>query len=187
MEEWRDIEGYEGLYQVSDTQKVKSLGRFEDGHYWNGEINASYYRKEKILKQKTDLNGYSVVVLYKNKKPKAHFVHDLIAKAFIPNQNNYPFIDHIDGNPSNNSINNLRWCTQKMNMNNPITRKRLVAAKTELNGRKVVCLKNGVVVKEFPSINEAAKFFNMKTPNSIGNCLRGKAKTAYGFEWRYAV
>ena len=74
-----------------------------------------------------------------------------------------------------------------MNLSNPITRKRLVAAQTELNGKKVVCLKNGIVVKEFPSINEAARFFNMKTSNSIGNCLCGKAKTAYGFEWRYAV
>ena len=103
-EEWRDIIGYEGLYQVSNLGRVKSF------LYYNGT-------NERIIKPIQLKNGYYNISLSKNKINKKEYIHRLVAKAFIPNPNNYPIINHKDENPSNNCVNNLEWCTQKYNMN----------------------------------------------------------------------
>lgn len=110
---WKDIEGYEGLYQISNLGRIKSL------RYWNGH---NFKFGEKILKvttQKTNSNSNyarGVIRLFKDKVGKDFKVHRLVAKAFIPNPNNYEVINHIDGNPLNNKVENLEWCTQKHNM-----------------------------------------------------------------------
>ena len=110
-EEWKSIKGYEGLYEISNFGRVKSLVG------WNGH---KYVKREKILapyKQQTNPNySRSVVKLKKNGKGKEFKVHRLVAKAFIPNPKNYKVINHKDGNPLNNKVNNLEWCTQKMNI-----------------------------------------------------------------------
>ncbi len=187
MEEiWRDIDNYEGLYQVSSLGRVKSLGRFESGHYRNGDKNASYYRKEKILKPKTNKHGYYTVRLYKNGNGSYYLVHRLVANAFIPNPMNLPEIDHISTIRTENNVENLRWVDRNGNGNNPTTKKNMIEAQTISCGRKVVCIKDGKIVKTFDSISSAARYYDMKTHNSIWNCLKGKAKSAYGFKWRYA-
>lgn len=101
---WKDIPGYEGKYQVSNTGEVRSLN-------YNGT------RKSKVLKQGTDKDGYKRVHLYKNGKNKNYLVHRLVAQAFLPNPNNYPIINHKDENPSNNYYKNLEWCTYEYNNN----------------------------------------------------------------------
>lgn len=110
-EEWKPIEGYEGLYEISNFGRVKSLVG------WNGH---KYVKRERILapsKQQTNPNySRSIVKLNKNGKSKDFKVHRLVAKAFIPNPNNYKVINHKDGNPLNNKVENLEWCTQKMNI-----------------------------------------------------------------------
>ena len=106
MEEiWKDIEGYEGLYQVSNQGNIKSL-------------NYNHTGKEKILSTK-DHHGYRRVTLYKDKKLKTFFVHVLVAKAFIENINTliYTEVNHIDENRSNNIYTNLEWCCPKYNCN----------------------------------------------------------------------
>ncbi|MBF0651312.1 HNH endonuclease [Dysgonomonas sp. GY75] len=103
-EVWRDIVGYEGLYQVSNTGKVKSL-----------------FRYKKVLKGRISTWGYIQVGLCVKGVKKHHSVHRLVAIAFIENIENLPCIDHIDGDKLNNGVDNLRWCTHKANMNNPIT------------------------------------------------------------------
>ena len=104
---WKDIKGYEGLYQISNYGEVKSL-----------EKKAGFStRKEKILKQHLDKDGYVKVYLCKNNKVKFLSVHRLIAEAFIPNPNNFPQINHKDENKQNNKIENLEWCTCKYNIN----------------------------------------------------------------------
>ena len=112
---WKDIKGYEGLYQVSSFGRIKSLLG------WNGH---KYVYREKILNpymQNSKGTYYrSVVKLKKNGKAKDYKVHRLVAQAFIPNPNNLPQINHIDGNPLNNNVNNLEWCTQKYNVNHAI-------------------------------------------------------------------
>lgn len=114
-EEWRDVEGYESLYQVSNLGRVKSLERVVMN---NGGLQHKY---EKILKFNVS-RGYHIVHLSKEGKVKAFTVHRLVAIAFIPNEDNKPNVDHIDTNPSNNHVDNLRWVTQHENAMNPLTR-----------------------------------------------------------------
>lgn len=111
LEEWRDIKGYEGSYMVSNLGRIKSLVG------WNGY---EYIKRDKILnpyKQKVGQDYYrSVVKLHKNGKKKDAKVHRLVASAFIPNPENKPNINHKDGNPLNNIVSNLEWCTQRENI-----------------------------------------------------------------------
>ena len=127
MEEiWKDIEGYEGFYQVSNTGKVRSLDRFINAPTIFGDAK-KVFKKGIILKgrcskiKRKGYVNYLNVALLKNGVRKQFYVHKLVACAFIPNPKNRPQVDHIDGNPNNNCVENLRWCTQKENNNNPIT------------------------------------------------------------------
>ncbi|MDF2881531.1 MAG: hypothetical protein K0R54_2088 [Clostridiaceae bacterium] len=99
QEIWRDIEGYEGLYKISDLGRVYSFTK-------------NLIRKPFIMN-----NGYKAITLSKNDKVKRFLVHRLVAKAFIPNPNNYPCINHKDECKANNFVDNLEWCTHKYNMN----------------------------------------------------------------------
>ena len=109
-EKFKDIEGYEGLYQVSNLGRVKSLERYI-------KISSGGIKKikETILKFSTR-NGYSIVMIYKNKKGYRKSVNRLVAETFIPNFKNKPQVNHIDGNKLNNVVENLEWCTQKENI-----------------------------------------------------------------------
>lgn len=102
-ENWKDIKGYEGLYQVSDRGRIKSLAN-----------NKS--KSEKIIKLREDKNGYLQVNLHKGNKSTTKKVHRLVAEAHIPNPCNKPYINHKDYKPSNNNVENLEWCTQKENI-----------------------------------------------------------------------
>lgn len=109
-EVWKDIEGYEGLYQVSTCGNIKSLAKPRK----NGN-GRSYIQKEKLLKQTFTSTGYKKVELYKDGKRKGFKVHRLVAIAFIPNPDNKPEVNHIDGNKINNNIDNLEWVTSSEN------------------------------------------------------------------------
>ena len=99
QEIWKDIKGYEGLYQVSNLGNVYSI------------------KNNKLLKLHISHKGYVVVCLYKNNKQHTQQIHRLIAQAFIPNPNNLPCVNHKDENPGNNDFRNLEWCTYKYNNN----------------------------------------------------------------------
>ena len=117
---WKDIAGYEGLYQVSNTGKVRSLDRVIT--YKNGR---QVFYKSKILKQYLGKDGYMYVHLYKDKKNKRCVVHRLVVQAFLENPNNWPQVNHKDENKTNNAVCNLEWCTAKYNSNYGTRRERL--------------------------------------------------------------
>lgn len=104
VEVWKDVVGYEGLYMVSNKGRVKSL------HKGTRIGN----KEESILKAYVN-NGYPRVMLTSGKKKKGFRIHRLVAIAFLPNPNNYGFVNHIDENKSNNCVENLEWCTVEYN------------------------------------------------------------------------
>ena len=128
---WKDIRGFEGLYQVSNYGTVKALERTVENN------NGKQHRKEQILKHNTSSNRkHHVVVLCKGGAVYPKLVHRLVAEAFIPNPENKREVDHIDTDLNNNCADNLRWCTHKENSNNPLTRKHISESKM---GHKPTC------------------------------------------------
>lgn len=115
---WKDIVGFEGLYQVSNYGRIKSLCRLIKN---NGGMQR---RHERILKQNISNGRYYIVVLCKDGKTYPKLVHRLVAEAYIPNIDNKPVVDHIDTNVKNNCANNLRWVTTKENCLNPLTKEK---------------------------------------------------------------
>lgn len=111
MEEWKDIKNYEGLYQISNFGRVKSLAREKKHSY-----DSIAHLKEKILNP-LNINNYQRVVLRKDNKGTNKFVHRLVAEAFLDNPYNYKEVNHKDENPQNNNANNLEWCNHQYNMN----------------------------------------------------------------------
>jgi len=106
MEIWKDILGYEGLFQISNKGRIKRLATI-----------GIYKKSEKILNTNyTDKGGYKRVSLLKNGTYKTFGIHRLVAEHFLPNPNNYPIVMHIDNNPANNLLSNLQWGTQTHNM-----------------------------------------------------------------------
>lgn len=175
MEEfWKDIEGYEGLYQVSNFGRVKSLERLV-------KSNNNNYRivKEKILKQNQDKDGYRIISLNKNNKGKSYRLHRLVAEAFIPNPNNYLVVNHKDENKENNYVDNLEWCT--IHYNN-IYGHRIEKAKKNKNIPLKQCDLFGNIVNIWNSATEVCNVLGYDI-SSIRKCCNKKRLTAYGFKW----
>lgn len=111
MENWKSIKGYEGFYEVSNLGNVKSLERQVSGRF----ISSKRIVKERILKPKISKYGYLEVSLHKEGKLSTKRVNRLVATAFINNVNNYPQVNHIDGDKLNNKVDNLEWVSNSMN------------------------------------------------------------------------
>lgn len=177
QEEWRDIKDYEGLYQVSNTGKIKSLKRMVVRNN-----NRPLLVEEKILKPSVNKYGYLFVNLCKNGKLKNLRVHRLVAQAFISNQNNYPQVNHKDEDKTNNCVSNLEFCTAKYNINYGTKNKRVAEklSKAVLQ----IDIKTNEIIKEFPSVSEVQRQLGISITH-ISECCKGKRKTCGGFKWRY--
>lgn len=127
MEIWKDVKDYEGLYQVSNLGRVKSLSRTD---------SKGRFRKEKVLKLGNNGNGYIQISLCKNGVVKRTSVHRLVAYAFVPKTKGFDIVNHIDENPSNNRANNLEWCTQQYNTNYCTARYRAEKTRNENKAKK---------------------------------------------------
>lgn len=170
---WKDVVGYEGLYQVSNLGRVKSLSRHRIVGW------ADYVSKEKVLKQSTNNGGYNYVWLHKEGKKKIYKIHRLVATAFIENVNNYPCINHKDENKRNNCVDNLEWCNHSYN-NNYGTRNEKVK---RANGKPVLqYTKEGEFVKEWQCTREVKRILGIRNVHYVCN---GKRKSAGGFIWKY--
>ena len=183
MEEiWKDIKGYEGMYQVSNFGRVKSLARYIS--YGGMPRN----KNPRILRQSPDGKGYMMAWLYDENGRVTKKVHRLVAEAFIPNPEGKPQIDHINADKKDNRVENLRWCTGKENFSNPITYKKNAESKTgSLNhhSRRVKQYAlDGSFIKEWECINDACRALCIGHSH-ISQCCNGKRSKAYGFIWRY--
>lgn len=174
IEQWKDIAGYEGLYQVSNLGNVKSLARYKKNRSKMQEV------KEHMMKPFVYNEGYARVQLSKDGKARSFCVHRLVALAFVPNTENKPHINHIDENKSNNRADNLEWCTATENNNYGTHNMRISLT----NGRRVQAFdKDGNLVMEFHSISEATRQTKINQ-TSISYCLAGKYKQAGGYVWK---
>lgn len=179
MEEvWRDIVGYEGLYQVSNKGQVKSLPRIaERSNGWK------YTVRERILKQqdlkfKGDKKPRKMVHL-KSGKSKHFLVHRLVAEAFLPNPYNLPQVNHKDGDPFNNDVDNLEWST---NQENAVHAYENGLMRTEKRVVKI-CPLTKERLDVYKSGSEAARKHNV-TPSAIFHAINNNWK-ASGFYWEY--
>ena len=173
---WKVIKEYPN-YSVSDTGVVK-----RNTYTRIDKLGRKTKVKEMILKQHIDKDGYLRVTLVKNGKNYFVPLHRIIAKAFIPNPNNYPVINHKNENKKDNSLKNLEWCTVSYNNNYGNRQKKV--SKTQ--GKKVIGT-NETKTIIFNSANEAEKYFTNKKGSVISQCANGKFKSAYGYQWRWLI
>ena len=172
MEHWKEIAGYEGLYEVSDLGRVKSLK----------------YGKEKILKPLKHTCGYLQVNLFKDGHGKAIYVHRIVAEAFIQNPNNLETVNHKDEDKTNNAVSNLEWMSKRDNDNYGTRNKRVSEANTNNQKRskqvQMFDKYTGELLTTFPSTREAERITGISNPH-ICECCKGKLKSAGGYIWRY--
>lgn len=163
METWKVINDFPN-YEISNFGNIRN--------------------KTKLLKIVPNKQGYNIVVLC-NGIRKTINVHRLVAAAFVPNPENKPCVDHIDGDRANNHADNLRWVTVKENQNNPITKSKWIGKKAKPHHEKAVeQIKNGIVVNVFVSIQEAARKGNFSA-TAICKVCKGKGNLHKGYKWRY--
>ena len=183
VKEWRDVRGYEGIYQVSNDGEVRSLDR-----YVPGKLGSFRFVNGVLMKQQISKKGYHTVVLYNNGKANNKQVHRLVAEAFIPNDNNLPQVNHKDTNKDNNMQHAI-----KNNCFPKYTEKRRIAALKNLsiaaeNRKKKIVQKdlNDNIINQFNSITEAAIYLGNKDLNShISQCCNNKRNKCMGFKWSY--
>ena len=161
-EVWRDIEGYEGLYQVSDHGQVKSL------------------RYDKIMKPVlNEVNGYLRVMMTGKEGRKNEYIHKLVAKTFIPNPHNLPEVNHKCEDRLDNRVSQIEWCNRAYNCNYG----------NRVKGSKkvkpvAIVSDSGTIQKVFKNATEAERETGVER-RLIGFCCQGRTKTAGGLKWRY--
>lgn len=170
---WKQIKGYEGLYEISNKGRVRSMAR------WQTCGKAKYWVKAIIMKQEITRHYYKVD-LCKNGKHHTYRVNRLVAQAFIPNPNHYPEVNHKDENKLNNCADNLEWCTHSYNSEYGHHRERVTKAISKRVGQYTL---DGKLVKIWPSTHEAGRHgYNQR---HVCECCNGIYKKHAGYKWRY--
>ncbi|ASR79920.1 endonuclease [Bacillus phage Janet] len=182
--EWRSVEGYEGLYKVSDTGVVRGEDRIIP--HVRSKSGVCLY-KGKTLSQKTRSDGYKEVSLFKEGKRKMASVHRLVAKAFIHNDDptNNTVVNHKDENKGNNRADNLEWCT--VSYNNRYGDRMTRVAEKNRNGsmcKKVVSIDIDTGERTVYRSIKGTKDFGFN-PSGVWSCCQGINKTHKGFYWEY--
>lgn len=180
QEIWKDVDGFNGKYRISNFGNVLSVNFLNTG-------------KDKLLTPKKHHSGYLMVRLgYGDKRrQKNKTIHSLVANAFIPNPDNKRCVNHIDGNKTNNMVDNLEWVTHKENtqhairigLMNPYTHKNR-AGKEIYNSKPILQYDiNGAFIKKWDCISDAARFYKC-SPSTIINCAHGRCMSCKGYLWR---
>ena len=167
---WKDVVGYEGLYEVSNFGRVKNLDQLR--------MPQNAFHKAKILKPHLDKDGYPRIGMTKNKKRRNYTVHRIVARAFIPNPDNLPQINHKDGVPDNNHVDNLEWCTALYNIRHSV--------EIGLNpNEQAIILKNLETGEEhyFQSQTKASLFLG-KNESYVSHCLSRGENVKHGYRMK---
>ena len=182
---WKDIKGYEGLYQVSNLGRVKSLNR---------EVQCKTglsKRKGRELRPGIASNGYLMVALYNNRVQKCRTLHSLIAEAFIPNPEGFPCVNHKNGNRIDNRLENLEWVTYSGNNYHAVRELGRSSpwkgkyGKNNPHSKPVVQLsKDGAIIAKYESAKDAARKMGT-SQGRISDCCRGEKKYHLGYIWKY--
>ena len=171
-EVWRDVKGYEGLYQVSNMGRVKSLGRKD---------RFGRVIKERILEPAATHNGYLRVGLHVDGKRKMLRVHRLVCEAFHENPDNKSEVNHVNENKTDNRACNLEWSTRTENCNHGSRNERVAKALSKPIGQFSL---DGKLIKVWQSACEARRQTGFDQ-GYVGAVARGKFKQAYGYIWKY--
>ena len=180
MEEWRDVAGYNGKYQVSNLGNVRSIDRT-----FVNACGVRVTRKGFPLKPMLNQGGYLKVTMHKRGKVNTEVVHRLVAEAFIPNNKHLPQVNHKDGDKSNNAVSNLEWCTSLENMHHAAQKGlRNNALEYAKSKRKAVIATNIETGEEsfYESIHAAEKIFG----NHVTNVLSGLRNKTTGHTFKFA-
>ena len=163
---------------ICQTLKDQDVEIKEYNGYFVASNGKIFNKRGRELKPASNLKGYKFVSFSHKGKTKNEMLHRVLAKCFIPNPNNYPQINHKDGNKSNNKLDNLEWCTPSQNVQHAWDNGLAL-----LPDKPVICLNTGVVYK---TARKAADSLNFHSPSAITACCLGKRKSAYkGCFWRY--
>lgn len=175
---WKPVVGYEGLYEVSNLGRVRSVERTVKGV--DGKVSR---RISVVLSCYKNDRGYCLVGLCRNNRSKCFRLHRLVAMAFIPNPDNLPEVNHKDENKLNNRVDNLEWCTRGYNVRYGTAKYRIGKA----SWVPVVSIDKNGNETLYESMTAAAKITGIRD-SSIGQCCSnyGNHKTAGGLRWRYA-
>ena len=163
--EWREIVGYEGIYQVNEFGHIKNVLR------------------DKINKQFGGGSGYMMISLSRDGSTSKKYIHRLVAEAFIPNVEDKPLVNHNDGNKTNNKPENLEWVTNQENIIHSFANG-LQTMRYKYKPVQMLDKVTSEVLQEFESVTQAGTHFG-KTEQNIIACCKGRKKSAYGYAWRY--
>lgn len=183
MEQWKDIPGWEGLYQASTSGNARSYDRAVNTRGGNKKIF-----KGRLLKPKVDKDGYLGITLQIARGPKMQMrLHRIVALTFIPNPKKLEIVGHKDNNPKNNNVGNLEWCTQKQNVRHSINCKRFYRppfGEDHYLSKPVFQIKEGQIIKRFGNGREAAAALSADS-SQINKCANGMRQSAHGYQWKF--
>ena len=190
-EQWKDIAGYEGYYQVSTMGRIRSLERWIQDRFG---MKAPYRIPEKILKPKHSQSGYLFVNLSKGGHAHNQRIHRLVAEAFISNPNGLPSVNHKNEDKSDNRVENLEWCTPSYNNEYGTRTQRSQMNQKHRRNVRMLSL-DGEILRIFPTCLSAARYITGEpkgkslrvrvTDNNIRRACRLQRHKSYGYRWEF--
>jgi hypothetical protein len=185
VEIWKPVMGYEGLYEVSNLGRVRSLERIVQCGKGNIRVD-----RETIKTATPNRQGYLRINLYNHSKYQTRTIHRLVAEAFIPNPENKPQVDHINTDKTDNRVENLRWVDKQENQLNEITRNKMSVSRTggkstrHSNPAKLQFSKDNTFIRKWDNAREASTVVGCSR-QVINDCCAGRCKSAGGYVWKH--